>query len=339
MAQEDGMASEADKLRYGEHLIDCAKAQAAFNQAKAKDKFFSKRLGEKLGSGPLNRILFGPKGKKNPQPFARIQYNNIKTFADICGVEIDYLSAAPDEQSALVGSSNRITFLPISGVNFVRLGSDNYEENAQFTFSVRFNLLSRGKPFVLLAFEALYIAPDGCYCFNGDKELLVNDAPTLTAGNDLDFRNPIPVDNGIVQIAYRRKVRPPLVIQTPSDCDYGDLRVRVHVLWDEAPEKVERFYRFEIGGDLTPINDRRPPPILSDRVLETMLAKNLITNEEFEYASRIDGYDRYQLVRFPTRITTVYPRDVMFLEVTPEFRAFFVELNKRAFENGVVEQT
>jgi nucleoside phosphorylase len=225
-----------------------------------------------------------------------------------------------------------LTFAPVNGVNFVRLGTQNHIANAQFTVSIRLNLLSAGNPFVLMGFCADYIAKDGCYCLNGDQELSVGDEKAPTAGNYLDFKAPMQIQNGIVQVSCGRRVRPPLMIQSPIDCDNGDIRVRASILWNGAigsPELIERFFRFEGYGGLTAIDHPREPPILSDSVIATMLAKGLISTEEFERANQIDAVERYQMVCFGDYKKDVLTRDKMLRTVTPEFRAFLVELNRR----------
>ena len=147
-----------------------------------------------------------------------------------------------------------LIFVPIQGVNFVRFGPEKYVDNGQFSFDLRLNLMSVGKPFVLIGFCADYIAPDGCYCLNDKQEILVNGTKAPTAGNYLDFQTPVST-NGIVQVACARIMRPPLMVQKPVDCDYGDLRVRARVFWDGfEPILLERFFRFEVGGDLRPID-------------------------------------------------------------------------------------
>jgi hypothetical protein len=229
-----------------------------------------------------------------------------------------------------------LTFVPIQGVNFVRLGPEKYVDNGQFSFELRLNLMSVGKPFVLIGFRADYIAPDGCYCLNSKQEILVNGTKAPTAGNFLDLQTPVPT-NGIVQVACARIMRPPLMVQQPVDCDYGDVLVCARVLWDGfQPVLLERFFRFEVGGELSPIDSRRDPPLLSDRILAEMRTDGRITEEEFQRVTFLDAVDRYQVVRFPRHCTQVHPPTMTgFWDVTPEYRDFIIEINRRAFAEEV----
>jgi hypothetical protein len=327
------MASGTGKLRDGDVWVDCAAAEAAYERAKADQERFSK-FKEKGWTGQLSRIRGRRRGGVT-QPFVRVYRSNLKAFAEICGVEINQLLAGGDgsEAPSTLEAGPTLSFLPISGVNFVRLGSENYTQGAEFTFSLKMNLMSLGYPFVLLGFCALYYAPDGCICKNGEQDIRVNENKSPTAGNDLDFQAAVPITNGIGQVTCGRRVRPPLMIQEPADCDYGDVCVRAHVLWNNAPKLIERFFRFELGGNLTPIDRQRDVPVLSDRVLDELRAKGLLTAAEFERATKIDAVDRYHVVRFPNYCTQVYPRAGGFWDVTPEYRGFLAELHERAIAN------
>jgi nucleoside phosphorylase len=238
------------------------------------------------------------------------------------------------KQGAAVGvaipqASSKLLFIPISGVNFVRLGQNNDVANGHFTFSLRLNLIALGRPFILLGFEADYIAPDGCYCLNLSHETSVKGDRISTAGNDFDFTTPIPIPDEMVQITYGRDLQPPLMIQTPADCDYGDVRVRVKILREDTPEIFEQFFRFQVGGDLTPIDTRREPPSLSDSILRNMLSAGRISQEEFDRASVVDATWRYQIVKFGDYIKDAYSQEFGNFRVTDAFRTFLRDLHGR----------
>jgi hypothetical protein len=260
-----------------------------------------------------------------------------KTAAEIADLLVKKLQSEdkPLVQAGQFASPSRLpelTFVPIQGVNFVHVGSEKYVDNGHFSFGLRLNLISVGKPFVLIGFCADYIGPDGCYCFNGTQEILVDGTQAPTAGNYLDFLTPVPT-NGIVQVACARTVQPPLMVQQPVDCEYGDLLVSVKVFWDGfEPVLLKRFFRFEIGGNLTPIDSPRDPPLLSDRILAAMSADGRITEEEFQRVTFLDAVDRYHVVRFPDHCKQVHPPSMTgFWDVTPEYRDFIIEVNRRAF--------
>lgn len=69
--------------RVGEEVIDCAKAEKAYQAAKSRDLRFAKAIGEELGPGPLTRIRGAG---KNGKAFAHITNKNIRIFAEHCKV-------------------------------------------------------------------------------------------------------------------------------------------------------------------------------------------------------------------------------------------------------------
>ena len=83
--------------------------------------------------------------------------------------------------------------------NFVRLGRENYTPNAQFNFELRVNLICHGRPFILLGFRADYIV-DSCYCLNESDEITVNGIEAARTG-EVEFEAPMPIQNGIAQVA------------------------------------------------------------------------------------------------------------------------------------------
>lgn len=236
-------------------------------------------------------------------------------------------------QPAAVGPAGpQLSILPLRGLNYVNMGSHKYVDNGQFRFSARLNLISDRGPFLLLGFTGHYIAPDGCYCLPGEKTIEVDGVEAITAGNDRDFRSPVSTA-GLAQIVYGRRVRPPLMIQQPADCDYGDLHVEVHVHWGgdfNRSEVVERYFKFEVGGDLTPRAAARPPYILSDGLLTDMLACGEITQEEFDRAAFLTERDRYRIVRFPDYYRQVNPPTYGLWDVEPDYQEFLFDLHNRA---------
>ncbi|MFB9948807.1 hypothetical protein ACFFP0_08105 [Rhizobium puerariae] len=311
-------------LRGEERWVDCAKAESAYRAAQARNPSFTKFISEKLGAGPLTRI----RGTgKNGKTHTRITLTNIRIFAELCGVRVDDLIVAgfpqPDEPGFL-------TLVTIGGVNHIAFGDEKYEDNGRFSFGLRLNLIAPGVPFILLGFRADYIAPDGCYCLNGEQDILVNDVKCPTAGNFLDFREPVPISNGIAQIALARKARPPLTVQKPVDCDYGEVCVTIRVLHDRVEETTEHFFAYRPGGDLVPIKRRSDPPLLNRKELEAMLAAGAIGKEEFERATWIGDVDRYHVLAFPQHCTQVHPVDMVFWDVTPEYREFLQGLLRKA---------
>jgi hypothetical protein len=119
------------------------------------------------------------------------------------------------------------------------------------------------------------------------------------------------------------------MVQAPVDCDYGDVRVHANILWDDTPEVIERFFRFEVGGNLTPIDAPREPPILSDSLLNEMRANGSITPEEFDRAALINATSRFQVVRFDDYIKQAFSREYGYFDITPEFRQFLFDLHRR----------
>jgi hypothetical protein len=73
-----------------------------------------------------------------------------------------------------VKQNRKLDILPVKGVNYVRLGNDNYEANARFRFDIEVRLISNMQPFIISGFSAHYIAPDGCYCFKETQNLKIN---------------------------------------------------------------------------------------------------------------------------------------------------------------------
>jgi hypothetical protein len=82
------MARNAKERRYDERWVDCSAAQAAYDQTKAyTDRFFKLR---ELGPGLLSRIR--GRGKAGVrESYVLIQYQNVRNFAECCGVETSTL--------------------------------------------------------------------------------------------------------------------------------------------------------------------------------------------------------------------------------------------------------
>jgi nucleoside phosphorylase len=239
-------------------------------------------------------------------------------------------SPSEDDASKEAATASRPILSPLSGVNFVRLGRDNYQKNGAFSFSLTVNLLLPGRSFVFLGFEAAYVAPDGCYCLNLDQTIQVNDRILVTAGNYLDFKTPETISGGIAQIMCHRRVRPPLMIQTPADCDYGDVRIRIRLMQDDIISEHDYFFTFKVGGDLIAIDKIREPPILPDAELMSMREAGVITSDEFDRAYEIRDLERYQIVRFGDYIDTAYlPREGMVIPVGPDLVKFLKDLAQR----------
>lgn len=265
--------------------------------------------------------------------YRRVRQFIIKAF-DLPGPPAAVSPAATNNNPSVVdkqAQAPKLSVFPIQGVNFVRLGYESETSNAVFTFSLTVNLICLAQSYVLMGFDAYYIGPDGCYCLNNEIEMAVNGVQVATAGNGFDFNSPLPVTNGMVKVVYGRRCRPPLMVQAPVDCDYGDIRVRVSILWDDLPETVEYLFRFEAGGNLTSIDRLRAPPILADSTLEKMKSRGLISADEFNRATDIDERRRYQIVKFKDYIKDAYSRSSGSIIITDEFRRFLDDLRDREF--------
>lgn len=91
--QRGFMSGKNKTRRFDERWVDCAAAQAAYEQAKARKVEF-KQLRD-LGPGLLSRIR--GRGKSGDVQVARlVQYANIKKFADLCDVLVETLLVGGD---------------------------------------------------------------------------------------------------------------------------------------------------------------------------------------------------------------------------------------------------
>lgn len=223
-----------------------------------------------------------------------------------------------------------LIMLPIEGVNFVRLGAKKYENNEKFDFSFAANIVFEQSDVILLGFCADYISPDGCYCLNLSNKISIDGQSVETSGNYLTLKQPVHLTGRATRIDYYRQMRPPLPVQAPADCDYGDLRIRVTWLENNIEKTISKFFRFEVAGELIPIERHRDPPLLSDEVLNEMLAEGTITEAEFRRASSVSAVDRYQFIRFPDYKTQAFTRpDGAIWNISPEYRTFLNDLSVR----------
>ncbi|TAV22620.1 hypothetical protein [Rhizobium ruizarguesonis] len=237
------------------------------------------------------------------------------------------LGAVQPTARRLHQSSFRI--LTLNGMNFVALGLLKNKKNEEFSFSLKIRLSYADRPFTLLGITAHYVAQDGCYCLNGHQEVRLNQIAAAMMGNYFDLQVPAASHGGLMLAEIYRRARPPLMIQTPADCDYGDVRVTIKILNDGQEEDYVRYFRFELGGDLRPIEAQRDPPRLSDPDLAQMLADDVITEEEFGRALLTDQVNRYQIVAFGEYKREMRLRNGGSIQVTPNYRAFLTELREK----------
>jgi hypothetical protein len=106
--------------------------------------------------------------------------------------------------------------------------------------------------------------------------------------------------------------------------------VHATILMGEATEVVERFFRFEAGGNLAPIDAPREPPILSDSLLSEMRANGGISSEEFDRATLIDATLRYQIVKFGDYLRNKVSNAYDDITKDPGFRDFLLDLQSRS---------
>lgn len=238
----------------------------------------------------------------------------------------DVIKVVPPERAP----EQTLTLLPIQKTNFVRLGVNKGKPNGEFGFSASFNLFSKAKPIVILGFSADYVAPDGCFCLNLQPAVQISGRKVPLASNDHSLKEVVELAKGTAQVVYGRTAQPPFMMQTPEDCDNGDLRVSVSFL-AAGEERTEVFYfKYEVGGILVKIDRIREPPLLSDLVLSRMRTANRISEEEFERAKSIRDIDRYRVVAFPDRGQDIFSSGGDIRKMSEDLKMFLIDLNRRA---------
>lgn len=230
-------------------------------------------------------------------------------------------------QSFADKTDSGLTLICLPQVNYVRFGDEKYTENAQFWFSAGFNIVNGDTVSILTGFEALYMAPDACYCANRDVEMSIAGKNVESTDNYSSLRHPLTIHaHQALQISLSRRVRPPLQVQCPGDCDLGFLHVLYRYCLNSQEIEVNRFFKFEVDGNLSPISEPPEPPVLSNSILNKMLSEGRISETEFDRANLVDPIERYRIVRFPAGFVGSRRLDI------PHFRQFLLELNTRCGE-------
>jgi hypothetical protein len=181
------------------------------------------------------------------------------------------------------------------GMNVVLLGINRHQPNAEFRFSTRFHFLVGDLPLTLLSFEGLYLAY-GCHCLYGPPTLKIGDTDIPFIEDMKTFMEPIQVaPNHAITIQHGRKMRPPLMSSSPSDCDEGDLEVTMSFSEQSRAEitTVESKFKFSPGGKLEEISKIRPVPRLDDDELEQWKIAGKLSAESFERLIKINPVYRY----------------------------------------------
>jgi hypothetical protein len=346
------MARRRRSLRYGERWVDCAAARTAHEVARASR--INREALQRIGPGQLSRILGRGGGRdQKEKAYARILESNVIEFAKACGVDVASILVSgaglelPEQLSTgdrsdppfhnTMASSEPVNLVPLSGVNYVYLGGNNYVPNNRFSFRLSFNIITSDLPVILSGFCVDYIAPDGCYCHNLDHTIQIGEKAITSSGNYLNLSEPLRINaHSVVQVNYQRFVRPPLPIQYPADCDYGDARIYYRMYYNGAEHVTYVYVKFEPGGDLIPISEPREPPVLSESILNIMLSEGLISDQEYAQAHVINAVDRYHIVTFDRYCRQIYYiPDQVRINVTDGFRNFFEELNQRWVRRSV----
>ena len=227
------------------------------------------------------------------------------------------------ESGVRASPAQPVVIHPLPNNNWARGVEDNAEKNGRFSFTAGFNLMV-SRDIFLLGFGAHYFAPDGCACLNLEPKLQIGGAEIAIGSDYFSLKQPIKLKaDTAVQIHYWRDLRPPLLVQVPEDCDYGDLWLSVSYSVDGTEITEEPFFRFEPGGRLVKTEGIREPPILSDTVVASMRASNLLSDDEYAHVSLIRATSRYQAVKYDLKDDGIRP-------ISPELRAFLIEIHARA---------
>jgi hypothetical protein len=184
-------------------------------------------------------------------------------------------------------------------MNWAYLGDKKHVEGGEFSFSIDIRVFITPAPIFLLSCRAWYFAPDGVRCpttgnvginINGDLQSSIADLET--------FSRPLSSIDGSLHIRYGAKLRPHVREQTPADCEFGDLQLRLSLLRLGRKVQIERLFRFDSGGILLPIDNIRCPPWLSDSSITKYHSDGAISNSEYTQVSKISHVERYLIATF-----------------------------------------
>lgn len=206
----------------------------------------------------------------------------------------------PKNTVAAQKKNNEIFVVPFTGQNWVYVGAENYKPNGEFVFGFIVRVVST-RPFSLTALSGYLYANDGCICLCGAPTIQVDGKFIETIGNYENFMKPVLCDDGSLTINYRREVRPPLMEQVPSDCEYGDLWIRLRILESGKEREMDFFFRYEGGGILAAIETKRDERFLSDAALMRLREANFIDDATLAEVSRLTPCRRYHLSTFPNQ--------------------------------------
>lgn len=220
----------------------------------AQDKVV-KKLSAQAFWGNTNTETIVDKGHKDivkPQNAEDMTVKILRNFLPKC-----LGPAKRDQQKADAG----LEIWPINGtgMNVITKVQDNDSPGAEFFMRLRLQLLPQSDRVDLVQFSAFYWA-NGRPCHNGSASLTIghNEVPLLPDSKTLV--EPIRLPPSGTSLSYSRSLRPPLMDETPRDCDYGDLTVTI-VYRDLADTHLlsnkELLFRFQPGGELEAISHVR----------------------------------------------------------------------------------
>jgi hypothetical protein len=181
---------------------------------------------------------------------------------------------------------------PRSEQNFVYFGRDNYEENAEFSFSAAFHLTAR-TPLTITSFRCTYWTR-GCPCQNNKPRLHINGMAAPMGPDYYLLRRPLHLSQDTtVLFEYGRDVRPPVGKWKPADCTDGDLEVTIQCI--DRDEKREWEFVFQVVGNGTLVERSkvREPRCLGNSVLLKALEEHVITQIEFDIAAEFTPWTRW----------------------------------------------
>jgi hypothetical protein len=210
------------------------------------------------------------------------------------------LERRPDKSDSARESTGKVFIVPIPRSNWVYVGAENYKPNKKFRFGFNMRLVS-DRPFTLTALSGLLYAEDGCICLREAATIHIDGQSITTLGDDESFVKPFRSESGTLLIAYGRETRPPLPEQVPSDCENGDLWIRLRILEGGKERELEHFFRYEVG-DLVPLEKKRDEKFLSDAALLRLRRANLIDDEILTEVKRLTACRRYHLSTFPDQV-------------------------------------
>jgi hypothetical protein len=195
--------------------------------------------------------------------------------------------------------SPAVRLAPASQQNWVHLGPTKFKRNASFGYSAEFHLITGPETLSLVSFNGLYFAY-GCPCLNSWPQLALN-GDKLEFHSDLrSLKRPYPLAvQSVFLLEYARELRPPLMRDSPADCDLGDLEVILGVIETASTTSRQDVFRFAFreGGRLEPIMAVRSPPRLQDKELAQHRQDGRISEEIFEKLLQIPPDERYMAAR------------------------------------------